>query len=354
MKKTILLLSLIILSQIGRAQIVRGAVEDEIYLCAYWHIEEPYNIYSSILLSQNNGENVQMQSYAPYIPTPPPGEIRMFAVAADATPGVVYTYSYSSLWRSENYGMDWAFVENALNYKYYCGIAPGEIYRLNMALCKSDDYGQEFEEVMDSVLLIRFEPGSEQGEFYGLALGDEVNNDFILVHTDNLGLSYDSIPLDTTITGANLGYYRPRLSHGTNAGEIYLISWHYPGIPMLDEYRIFFSHDYGQNFELRYVSEPFSTFYIGCNFTAGREQGSFYVSRMRLDTLTTIGSISIIAAIRPLPLKPISMIWKCLLGRKKTQARNLKLQPLPTPSQIAPKLTLPLSKGKTFPSIYTI
>ncbi|MDZ7743684.1 MAG: T9SS type A sorting domain-containing protein [Bacteroidota bacterium] len=49
--------------------------------------------------------------------------------------------------------------------------------------------------------------------------------------------------------------------------------------------KIFYSHDYGETFELRYASEPINTYHYALFGTAGREPGSFYIGKARRDTI---------------------------------------------------------------------
>jgi hypothetical protein len=70
-----------------------------------------------------------------------------------------------------------------------------------------------------------------------------------------------------------MGVY-PTLSRGADPGELYLVTWHLPC-----NYHIYFSSDYGQTFQLKYQSDECDFYYWGYSFSAGREPGSFYVSR---------------------------------------------------------------------------
>lgn len=88
----------------------------------------------------------------------------------------------------------------------------------------------------------------------------------------NYGASFDTIFIDSITAGNYLSGHFPIISRGSQTGDIYLVSWHLPS-----NYHIFHSYDYGQNFELKYVSEECIFDLEQYYFTAGKQSGEFYV-----------------------------------------------------------------------------
>jgi len=124
------------------------------------------------------------------------------------------------------------------------------------------------------------EVGNSPGELY-LRTGTPFDGLYIL-KSNNYGLTFDTISINDEIAGTSPGGFYPEISHGAVPGELYLITWHLPG----DDYvfRVYYSNDYGQNFQLKYQSGDANFSYWGYCFAAGREPGSFYVVRYTLSS----------------------------------------------------------------------
>ncbi|MCF8386774.1 MAG: T9SS type A sorting domain-containing protein, partial [Bacteroidales bacterium] len=215
----------------------------------------------------------------------PPDSMSLSNITGDASEGVLYNYSINSFWRSDDYGSTWNYLEDSVSFKYLSGAYPGEVYKKKMALYRSLDYGESFSLELDSLLLIKVEIGYLEAEVYGIIASEDTNYDFQFVHSYDFGATYDTISLCKEITGLNYGNYRPEPIRGASEEEIYLMTHHQDSNSPRKIVKIFYSYDYGETFELRYASEPIDTYYWAIFGTAGREPGSFYLGKARIDTI---------------------------------------------------------------------
>ncbi|MBI9037277.1 MAG: hypothetical protein JEY97_04020 [Bacteroidales bacterium] len=278
MKKTILLLILCyLLGNITQAQIVRGAVPCEIYLAHDWYLENGI-IHKGIFHSTDNGENITLQ----YEATDPPtgGAIGIGRVLGDATPGSLYNYNDHELWVSLDYGANWEYKEYYSYASYATGFYNGEIYRRsNYNLYRSENYGENFDLIVESLTEPLSDVGNQEGELFGFTGLSGVG--FNLYHSIDYGQNFSTILIDSSIAyWAPSGLY-PKISRGTEPGELYLVSW-WPDY----HYKIFHSVDTGYTWTEKFESEYINIFYWSLSFTAGRQQGSFYVSRITYDYAT--------------------------------------------------------------------
>ncbi len=271
MKKSMSIIFLLVsLSTI--AQIERGADENEIYIASQWCFST--YVHKGIFYSNDNGKNLSLQYDAPW--TAPPGVMEVWNLRSDATPGIIYNYYSAGLWISYNYGVTWdTLLNNGLG-SFECGAITGEIYRNTSypdnipTLYMSFDYGQCFNEIRDSVSF-SLEAGCESGELYGYEKQDE---EYYLYRSIDSGNTFTSILIDTNIANPNNAFINS-IHSGPNTGELYLVSRH-----QYAYYHIYYSSDYGNHFQLQYVSDSLSFYFWGYSFAAGKEPGSFYVSRL--------------------------------------------------------------------------
>ncbi|NOZ45432.1 MAG: T9SS type A sorting domain-containing protein, partial [Chlorobi bacterium] len=122
------------------------------------------------------------------------------------------------------------------------------------------------------------EIGISDGEFF--AFSGEFSVGYNLYFTDNYGINFITIPIDTTVALHSISGHSPQIYRGAESGELYLTSW----TPEL-HYKIFYSVDTGYTWEEKYESDFINIYYWGVDFTAGRKSGSFYVTRKTLDQI---------------------------------------------------------------------
>lgn len=261
---------------------VRGPAQGELYIGTPYYstydggYEE--HTYYAISHSFDNGEHLDIKYVSEDLLTDSL-HINCPWLVSDATPGVIYCRSQNyKLWISYTYGEDWNFIETTSGY-YTSGCIEGEIYkRLGVELYRSDNYGQNFV-FSDTLITGGLEVGTEPGELYGVKnLNPSYFGPFAIYYRENYNTDFiQQCILDSTITGHFYSGNYPKLSRGTETGEVYLITWHEPGRPFI--YR---STDYGQTFELRYQFPTISAYEWSSHYTAGTQPGSFYLIKYRL------------------------------------------------------------------------
>jgi hypothetical protein len=202
-------------------------------------------------------------------------------IVSDAKPGVLYGINLrKKLYISHDYAKTWTFVENTgQNGKYFAGSMSGIVYKIRynvstdkQELFVSSDFGNSFT-MLSSSFKGYLEIGTENNELYsfrGTGTGDCT---LYFSNSADLNFQFQSV-LDTSIAGYFISGYYTEITRGSNMGELYLVSWHSPV-----HYRIFYSSNYGQTFDLKYQSEYCNFELWSFLFTAGREPGSFYVVR---------------------------------------------------------------------------
>ena len=140
---------------------------------------------------------------------------------------------------------------------------------------RSVNYGQSFV-YSDSLITGGLEVGTEPGELYGIKNLNPGNWGPYAIY---YRCDYDSVFVQQCILDSTVASWAfPTLSRGSEQGELYLICW-----DSLYRYNIYRSIDYGQSFQQQFQSEPIDTYFWSVFFTAGREQGSFYVMMYSFD-----------------------------------------------------------------------
>lgn len=259
-----------------QAQITRGGSPGELYISGDWYLENNNILHYAILRSTDNGESISLQYEN--IETPPPGEMKVGKVLGDATPGALYNFGNNELWVSLDYGVNWEFRENDPVYtSFYSGVNFGLIFKgNNQGFFKSIDYAVTFDLLPITVTCPFTEVGFSEPEFFGLYGESGLYYNF--VHTIDYGQTFTEISIDSAVAfWAPSGQF-PKISRGAVAGEIYLTSW----TPEL-HYKIFHSVDTGYSWTEKYESDYIDIYYWSVQFTAGREPGSFYVMRARIN-----------------------------------------------------------------------
>ncbi|MCB2208001.1 MAG: T9SS type A sorting domain-containing protein [Bacteroidetes bacterium] len=261
------------------SQITRGAAPGEIYISNEWFFDSPY-LHFGIFHSTDNGKHLTPQYNN--IETPPPGEMKIGKVIGDATPGALYNYGNNEFWVSFDEGVNWEYREGFPSNTYYIsGTTEGIIFSTSwVKLHKSVNYGEVFETITDPLTIPIPEIGFGDGEFFGI--NGDAGIEFQLIHTYDYANTYTEIPIDSSVAFWQIGGHWPQISRGTEPGELYLVSW-WPDY----HYKIFHSIDTGYTWTQQYESDSISIYYWGVQYTAGREPGSFYVKRARLDPTFT-------------------------------------------------------------------
>ena len=267
----ILLLTSFVLYLDSFCQISRGTQSGEIYIPSTWYYQGGQNNYDAIFYSDNYGETLEIK----YVYNVGSGNMGVGRLISDASIGVIYN-NINSLWVSYDSASTWSFIEDiGTDKRYTSGCIDGEIYKYcknpTSFLYRSIDYGQTFEEINSGVFGFP-EVGTNEGELYILTGSTWPAFNIDLLLSTNFGFSFDSIIIDTTIAGHYISGNFPLISRGNDIGEVYLVSWRLPS-----NYHIYYSNDYGENFDLRFVSTECEFYYERYFFTAGRESGEFYV-----------------------------------------------------------------------------
>ncbi|NOZ47039.1 MAG: hypothetical protein GXO79_09690, partial [Chlorobi bacterium] len=273
---SVILMYLFLSTSSINAQITRGAVEDEIYISisSYWDFS---NFHMVILHSTDNGENLSLQYEN--IDNSPEGEMQIRKIIGDATPGVIYNYSFGNgLWVSFDYGVNWIFKDNSSLYaRYWGGETEGVIYRADSGLLyKSNDYAQSYEVVASPPYGQISDVGFTDGEFFGIY--GFAGEGYYIHHSIDYDNTYTEIPIDSSVAFYSVSGLSPKICRGAESGEIYLLSW-WPNY----HYKIFHSVDTGYTWTEMYESDDIDTYFGGLGFIAGRKEGSFYVIRGRID-----------------------------------------------------------------------
>jgi len=258
-----------------QAQITRGATPGELYISTDWYMDEYGQVHYAILHSTDNGETVSLKYEN--IENTPPGEMRVGNVLGDATPGALYNKGNHKLWVSFDYGSSWEYREYLGNTNYMSGQNSGTIFRrIGAELSISNNYGSSFAIITNPINCPIREPGHSLGEFYGI--NGDIGIGLFLDHTLDYANTFTEIPIDSAVAFWQIGGYFPQISRGKEPGELYLVSW-WPG----DMYKIFHSIDTGYTWIERFESEYINIYFWRVKYTAGREPGSFYVMRSRIN-----------------------------------------------------------------------
>ncbi len=269
LRNNLLLLAALNIFAVGNchSQMTRGWQPGEIYLSSPWYYNQQNQLYSGIFYSKDNGRTLGLC----YKSLENTDSMPIGTIMSDASDGVLYNIIYNCLYRSTNNGEKWSKIYQDKIGRYLTGCNPGVIFQiLYPKLYLSIDFGETFEILSENLNAGVSELGSSYGEMYGW--GWNGDPPFTFYYSEDTGSSFNSYILDSEIGGLNAQGHYPKLSRGTFSGEIYLVTWHVPA-----NYKIFRSTDYGQHFNLQYISDTCDFYYEDYDFTAGKTPGSFYV-----------------------------------------------------------------------------
>ncbi len=261
--------------------ITRGATEGEIYFPNSWYLNTTsFEFVPAIWRSTDNGRHLTTQ----YAATTIPEEEAVLDIVCDATPGVLYGWANDSLFISYDYAQSWHSIERCtweVLGQYFSGCSSGVLYKTlvneelqRIELYESNDYGNVFSIINEDVVGYWGDVGVIEEELHLLDINTWPSFTLKLLNSFNSGLIFNTILIENSIAGTIPGGHYPRLSRGAAPGELYLVTWHLPS-----NYYIYYSSDYGQTFHLQYQSDECNFYYWDYSFSAGREPGSFYVTR---------------------------------------------------------------------------
>ena len=257
------------------SDISRGHQSGELYFASTWYWLDIGDRYEVICYSDDYGQAL----YFKYICNIDNGDMRAGKILSDATDGTFYNYLHSpspAIFISYDHCITWEPCNGmtAASNFYTTGTEEGIIYTRSgyyPGLYKSYDYANSFKQIKEDSVYGFIEVGTEPLEIY-FAWGPSMFGDFSIHYSNDGGLNFSFIEeYDSTVAGFNLMGHYPRIFRGTEPGELYLVSWHLP-----ENFKIFYSSDYGSTFEQRFVSPLCNFYFEGYKFTPGFDQGTFY------------------------------------------------------------------------------
>ncbi|NQT76608.1 MAG: T9SS type A sorting domain-containing protein [Bacteroidetes bacterium] len=262
------------LSNVGHP-LTRGYLPGELYFSSTWYWVDIGERYDAMFFSNDHGETLHII----YICDIDAGDMQPFSLIRDAAPGYFYNIQPTKLWRSQDYCTTWEdLVPAGESSTYSSGVTPGEVYKVwtneaqwRVELHRSTDYGGSFQLINENISG-KSEVGTEPGEVYHYHLWQQDSIYLKINLSTDSGTSFNVYHVhDTSICGIVLMGHYPSIYHGVEPGELYLVSWHLP-----ENFKIFYSTDYGQNFNLRFASPICDFYYESYTFTPGVEAGEFY------------------------------------------------------------------------------
>jgi len=258
------------------SDISRGHQSGELYFASCWYYLEIGDRYHVICYSDDYGQTLSFK----YICNIDQGDMIPINLLSDPIDGIFYNYLNGTppgICISYDHCTTWEQCQggfNNLSICYTSGNEEGVIYSRyagNAALFKSFDYAYSFDTIKEDSVYGFLEVGTGSSEIY-FSFGPALYNNFEIHYSDNGGESFTLInEFDSIIGGFSFSGNYPRIFRGTNPGELYLVSWHWPGY-----FKIFYSTNFGEDFEFRFIS-PICDFYCEeYKFTPGFDQGTFY------------------------------------------------------------------------------
>jgi len=260
-------------------QIVRGTAPGEIYIYCFWCFSETepttrWGIFHSL----DNGQTLSVQYKRE------PGSI----LKSDSLSGTIYLTYGPKIFRSQDFGLSWDTVPTSAGNGFASGCLRGEIYKHSSdtyypGLYRSVDFGETFTSVNPTLTLDQIlDVGTQPGELYDYRWDNF--DTLVLKYSNDYGHSFTKINSDTSILDPDTLMNYPIISRGTSPGEFYLIR-----MDVSTRYRIFHTFNYGGTYDYNYITQPC----LDCTsdnqlitFTAGREPGSFYISRAIVDSIS--------------------------------------------------------------------
>ena len=254
------------------SDISRGHQSGELYFASCWYYFG-YDKFHVICYSDDYGQTLSFK----YICNIDLDDMWPDKIISDSTDGIFYNYipSIHTLYKSYDHCTTWELVNGTPPQclSFTSGTEAGVIFSSQFpSLYKSIDFANTFEIIKEDSVYGFIEVGTEPLEIY-YAYGPNLNGDYFNIYLSNDGgISFNFVnEYDSAIGGIKLAGNFPRIFRGTESGELFLVSWHLPG-----NFKVFYSVDYGENFELRYISPPCDFYWEEYKFTPGFDQGTFY------------------------------------------------------------------------------
>jgi FlgD Ig-like domain len=289
MKKLTLFLITIFIYQLclSQSMLERGATPSELYVVSYWKSLDYMLADLGLFYSEDHGKTITVK-YTQSLQNPDTLFVRR--IVAGAKPGVLYNrfgFNNYFLHFSEDFGQSWTplvpYQGLPSSMTYLAGVKEGELYRIDTTLQISHDYGQTFTVLSDQIdFFNHWKIGCKQGQLFGANIYYEDNSIDLFEMTEYSGHFTYKSTIDSTQCKSITAFF----SRGANAGELYYVDL-YPVGSLQWRYDIYFSRDDGLNFEYRYTSGIFNWDAYDLYFTGGRSDGSFYVSKSRMDYPTS-------------------------------------------------------------------
>lgn len=272
LKIFVIILSYFIIIHTAYSQATRGTHSGELYIPSTWYYLGGQNNFRAIFYTENHGELLSIK----YTENVGFSEMAIGKLISDATDGIVYNNNSDGLWISHDFAETWEFIEDeGIDRRYSSGTIEGEIYKYctnqTSFFFLSNDYGQNFE-ITNTEVWGFPEVGTNEGEVYVFKISTFPTFDIYLLYSGNYSVSFDTIDIEPEISGWQVSSNFPKISRGSNTGELYLVTWFSPA-----NFHIYYSDDYGNNFDLKYISEECNFYFENYRFTAGKETGEFYI-----------------------------------------------------------------------------
>ncbi len=273
--------------------IQRGHTADDLYI--YCRKNATSNSVMQFYHLWEHGKKISVQYTIPYPSTN--NDLNLKNFVADLTPGLLYCTSVENLetpiYQSTDYGISWQLMNINIAgmlppVALLGGSVAGEIIMTERLAALFFGIGSTTDFFATHILNVQYtsyftkpEIGITSGEIYGINNAYTNNRDFLL-HSQDFGVSIDTIPIDSAIVYNPNGNLAQKVCHGTQAGEIYLVTLEpeQSGFPHV--YKIYHSTDYGSTYS--YKSElKFEESSSYTDFTGGRDACSFYVVNWKFD-----------------------------------------------------------------------
>lgn len=247
-------------------EIARGTAPGELIVNCSWYempilISKYGNIYTA-----NHGQDVAF--YADSL---------FFILVGDQTPGLIYGINPSNsnyIVRSFDNGFSWDTTKFYHYKNIYGGSRPAELFALGNippydVLYLSSDSGATFTVCYENIPFVSqtITAGPLAGQCYSLT------NNYVINFTTDYWQSYQSYPIDTSITSEISGFITMMAGGGDR--ELYLVSEKSENDTLL--LNIYRSTDHGQSFTLQYTWNNYQPWNYKLAFVTGREPGAFYI-----------------------------------------------------------------------------
>lgn len=274
--KTIVFLLLVFLctNSFGQfEEFTRGHSENDLYVRCYTIANNPDSTYL-IYLEKNGSKAIPRNNT----------QILFHGLTAEPITGNLVGHEGHFIALSTDYGTHFGqvhgYLYHTLLHEVYGGLEPGEFITMgsdlevwpnpNIVYHRTSDYGSHYTLVKDSTFgVFNGEMGVISGELYQMPI---INGHAFLCRSVNYCETFDTIPVDTTIINENLNLKFFKLSHGSDPGELFLVTK--TNIPF---YTVYHTTNYGLDWTKKDTLSFESDYQMA---TAGRAHCSFYFANL--------------------------------------------------------------------------